>query len=218
MNGFHMGHIEKGYAKFTLENKNLAIFEDKYKHYHKACKIEFLRKNNIIQVEENNCFGFHGMRVHYNGDYYLKKNMLHLFDKTINDFILSKIYKILTEKQWEYWVKNGHDGDNKLELAEGKYWEKFILCFNDVFEEEQDNFKGSIIKGAVPGMYTLTEGILTISENKDVAGAFLNCDTEQDEKIAVCYFSSNKKVPRVIKKWMKQFNDKNQYKKPQQID
>ena len=78
--------------------------------------------------------------------------------------------------------------------------------------------QGSIIKGAVPGMYTLTEGILTISENKDVAGAFLNCDTEQDEKIAVCYFSSNKKVSKIIKRWIKQFDDKKQYKKPQKIN
>jgi len=181
--GAHLGEIEKGFAKFVSEDE--AIYSEKYDN-EPPCILHFLKRNDVVQIKEDNCAFFHGMRAYFGGDYKLQKDIFWIFDNIIDDIVLSKIYRLLTDK----------------------YWEKFLICFDDISEEDDiDGFNAKIIKGGVVGLYTIYEAILMIGENKEIWGAFLYPDTD-----SVYYFTSEDsckdKLPKTIDKWREKFKDR----------
>lgn len=179
-NGAHSGEIS-GDAYFTSANE--AIFRLKEYDDQKECVLQFLKTNDTVQINETDCFYYHGMRAYFGGDYKLKKDIFYEYN-FINDFILTKIYSFL-----------------KKDL-----WEEFLKCFGDVYYDDNANKNDNkIIKGGVPGLYTTYEAILIVNQADDIWGAFL--DVEK-----VYYFTTvamyKNKMPDAIEEWRTNFKDK----------
>lgn len=174
-NGAHSGEIE-GFAEFKSEYE--ALFSS-YDEYFGLCRLKFFKFNDIIQVDEDSCFYYHGQKSSFNGDYKLKKDIFYEID-FVNDIVLTKLYSIL--------------GD--------KYWKKFLYCFGDVYLDSDKENYFRVIKGGVPGCYSEYEAILLIDRFNELTGAFL-----YNGKIY--YFttlSENKnKMPDIINEWQKDF-------------
>ena len=180
--GAHTGWLENEYAKFTSHNEALFVGEENYDE--EPCHLTFLRINETIQVVENNCLYYHGMRAHLDGDYHLQKDIFCYHDTLMTDEILSKIYSFLGEK----------------------YWRSFKKCFNDTHTiEDIDGFNSNIITGGMAGFYTIYESIIMIGKNKEIWGAFLDVNE-------VYYFTSEieykNKLPKTINEWRENFKEK----------
>ena len=181
IHGSHMGDLD-GKATILSGNEAKYISDDVYNEDGK-CVITFTKFNDVIQVHENlGCRSFHGMRVMYDGDYKLKKDVF--FDRVeLNDVLLSKIHDELTKK----------------------YFEEFLKCICDIhIEDNLDPFDANVITTGVAGMYTIYESILMYTNTNEVYGAFLHDDGK------VYYFTSDIKYrndkPKTIKKWLEKFD------------
>lgn len=181
IHGSHVGDLD-GKATILSGNEAQYISDDTYDEDGK-CVITFTKFNDVIQVHENlGCRSFHGMRVMYDGDYKLKKDVF--YDRVeLNDVLLSKI----------------HD-----ELAK-KYFEEFLKCICDIhIKDNLDSFDANVITTGVAGMYTIYEAILMYTNTNEVYGAFLHDDGK------VYYFTSDIRYkndkPKTIKKWLEKFD------------
>ena len=180
IHGAHMGDLD-GKANILSNNEAQYISDEVYNEDGK-CAITFSKFNDVIQVHENlGCRSFHGMRVRYDGDYKLKKDVF--YDRIeLNDVLLSKIYDELSEK----------------------YFEEFLKCICDIhIEDNLDPFDANVITTGVAGMYLDYQSILMYTETNEVYGAFLHDD------INVYYFTSDMRYkiekPRTIEKWLVKF-------------
>jgi hypothetical protein len=179
IHGSHMGDLDgKATILSSSEAQYISAEDDQ-------CVITFTKFNDVIQVHENlGCRSFHGMRVMFDGDYKLKKDVF--FDRVeLNDVLLSKIYDELTEK----------------------YFEEFLKCICDIHVEDNlDSFDAKVITTGVAGMYTIYESILMYTKTNEVYGAFLHDDAK------VYYFTSEirhkHEKPKTINKWLEKFENK----------
>lgn len=183
IHGSHIGDLE-GEAIILTSNEAQYISDEAYNKDGK-CVIKFTKFNDVIQVNENlGCRSFHGMRVMFNGDYKLKKDVF--YDRVeLNDILLSKIYDELTEK----------------------YFEDFLKCICDIHEEDNlDSFDANVITTGVAGLYSIYESILMYTQTNEFYGAFLHNDGN------IYYFTSDKRFkiekPKNIDNWLKKFDDK----------
>ena len=181
IHGSHVGDLD-GKATILSGNEAQYISNDAYNKDGK-CVITFTKFNDVIQVHENlGCRSFHGMRVMYDGDYKLKKDVF--YDRVeLNDVLLSKIHDELTKK----------------------YFEEFLKCICDIhIEDNLDPFDANVITTGVAGMYTIYEAILIYTNTNEIYGAFLHDDGK------VYYFTSDIKYkndkPKTIKKWLEKFD------------
>ena len=181
IHGSHVGDLD-GKATILSGNEAQYISNDAYNKDGK-CVITFTKFNDAIQVHENlGCRSFHGMRVMYDGDYKLKKDVF--YDRVeLNDVLLSKIHDELEEK----------------------YFEEFLKCICDIhIKDNLDSFDANVITTCVAGMYTIYEAILMYTNTNEIYGAFLHDDGK------VYYFTSDvrykKDKPKTIKKWLGKFD------------
>ncbi len=182
IHGMHTGDIN-GYARFTSPNE--AIFA-KIEDEEETCRLYFYKINETMQITEDNCSSYHGMRAYFDGNYALKRDVFVYYDETADDKVLSNIYVLIGKK----------------------YWEKFQQCFSDTPElDDLDKFNANVITGGVAGLYTIQESILMIDKAQNIWGAFIN-----DENDKVYYFASlpewKKKLPLTVEEWRKNFEDK----------
>jgi len=183
IHGAHIGEIS-GSAKFISSNE--AIFEKQDNFDEEICRLHFYKINHSMQITEEDCNSYHGMRAYFDGNYEFKKDIFDYYDEHIDDTILSNIYA----------------------LTGRHYWEKFQQCFSDTHElDDLDEIGAYIISGGVAGLYTIQESILMVDKNKNIWGAFIN---DEDDK--VYYFASlpewKNKIPLTIEKWRENFKDK----------
>ena len=182
VHGSHIGEFEQEYAKFI--DKNKAIFT--IKDIDEICKLEFIKLNENILIQESNCTYYHGMRAYFDGKYSLKKDFFYyLFEEiNINDNTLSKIYSLL-----------------------GECFEEYLNCFSDYWVETENNRK--IIFGKVPGMYPYYNAILILDDD-NVRGSFINVNLNNNNEDKIIYwFSSDNILDRRITEFrnkQKQFN------------
>jgi len=183
VHGSHMGDLE-GQAIVISNNEAEFISNEVYDEDGK-CVISFIKFNDIIQIHENlGCREFHGMRVIYDGDYRLLKDIF--FDRVeLNDILLSKIYQLLSKK----------------------YFEEFLKCICDIHNEKNlDKFEANVITTGVAGMYTIYESILMYTNTNEAYGAFLHDDGK------IYYFTSDGRYkdnkPTTILQWLSKFDRK----------
>ncbi len=183
VHGSHVGDIE-GIAKISTKNEAEYISNEAFGEEGK-CVIKFKKFNDTIQVTENlGCSIFHGMRVMFNGDFKLNKDIF--YDRVeLKDSVLSNIFNELNEKLFT----------------------DFLKCFCDIHNERNlDSFQSNVISGGVAGLYSIYEAILMYCENNNVYGAFLHDNGE------IHYFSSDDiykiNIPKTIKKWIDKFENK----------
>ncbi len=181
IHGSHVGDID-GKATIISNNEAKFISDEGYNEDGK-CVITFTKFNDIIQIHENlGCRSFHGMRVMYDGDYKLNKDIF--YDRVeLNDILLSKFYSILSEK----------------------YFEDFLKCICDIYiTDNLDTFEAKIITTGVAGMYTIYESILMYTDNNEIYGAFLHDDGK------IYYFTSDIRFatskPKTIINWLNKFD------------
>ncbi|MGZ3954381.1 MAG: hypothetical protein ACXVLT_07215, partial [Flavisolibacter sp.] len=110
------------------------------------------------------------------------KDVFYEFD-FITDYVLTRLYGLLKDDLWE----------------------DFLKCFGDIFyDEEHAEIDKRIVRGGVPGLYTINEGIIIVDKSENIWGAFLDVDK-------VYYFTSDKnsqnKLPEVIEEWRSNFKD-----------
>jgi len=184
IHGVHIGEID-GYAKFISSDEAICEINDGYDE--KPCKLFFYRINESMQVTEDNCNAYHGMRAYFfNDSYELNKDIFIYYDEIVDDIVLSNIYKLIGKK----------------------YWNKFQRCFSDTHTfDGLDELNVEIITGGVAGLYTIQESILMIDKNKDFWGAFIN---DEDDKV---YYFTSKEVykdhlPKTIEQWRENFKEK----------
>lgn len=181
IHGSHIGDLD-GKATIISSNEAQYISGEDYNEDGK-CVITFTKFNDVIQVHENlGCRSFHGMRVMYDGDYKLKKDVFYNWIE-LNDVLLSKIYDELTKK----------------------HFQEFLKCICDIHEEDNlDSFEAKVITTGVAGMYTIYESILMYTKTNEVYGAFLHDDGK------VYYFTSDirykNEKPKTIEKWLGKFD------------
>ncbi|MFA5427957.1 MAG: TIR domain-containing protein [Sulfurimonas sp.] len=180
-NGAHVGDLD-GRATILSNNEAEYVSNEAYNEDGK-CLITFTKFNDVIQVHENlGCRSLHGMRIMFDGDYKLKKDVF--YDRVdLNDALLSKIYTELTEE----------------------YFEDFLKCICNIHTEDNiDSFESNVITTGVAGMYTIYESILMYTNTNEIYGAFLHDDGK------IYYFTSDIKYKsektKTIIKWTKQFD------------
>ncbi len=183
IHGAHMGELD-GKATILSSNEAQYISDEAYNEDGK-CVITFTKFNDVIQVYENlGCRSFHGMRVMFDGDYKLKKDVF--YDRVeLNDVLLSKIYDELKEI----------------------FFEEFLKCICNIHTEDNlDSFEAKVITTGVAGMYTIYESILMYTVTNDIYGAFLHDDEN------IYYFTSDirykNEKPKTIDKWLEKFDTK----------
>lgn len=183
VHGSHMGILDE---KATIVSQGEAKFiSDESYDKNRKCIINFTKFNDTIQIRENlGCDSFHGMRVRYDGDYKLTKDIFYN-NLELNDILLSRIYKILSKK----------------------YFKEFLNCICDIHNEDNlDNFNAKVVSTGVAGMYTTHASILMYTQNNDVYGAFLRDNGK------IYYFTSDNsyknKKPKTIMKWINKFDKK----------
>jgi len=188
-NGAYLGILEDEYAKFT--SKNEAVFEEDEN------KIKFMKTKEGIQIDPINCQNLCGMGAYFDGIYRFQKDIFTFYDDIIDDFILSKIYALITK-------------DEKLDLENynpKSKWDDFLKCFgNDTHIDNLDNFKATIIETYAPGFYSDYAAILMINDNKEIWGAFSDVDK-------IYYFTTEQryknKIPKTIENWAIRFKTSN---------
>ncbi|MBE9870580.1 TIR domain-containing protein [Campylobacter concisus] len=188
-NGAYLGILEDEYAKFT--SKNEAVFEEDEN------KIKFMKTKEGIQIDSINCQNLCGMGAYFDGIYEFQKDIFTFYDDIIDDFVLSKIYALITK-------------DEKLDLENynsKSKWDDFLKCFGyDTHIDNLDNFKATIIETYAPGFYSDYAAILMINDNKEIWGAFSDVDK-------IYYFTTEQryknKIPKTIENWAIRFKTSN---------
>ena len=188
-NGAYLGILEDEYAKFT--SKNEAVFEEDEN------KITFMKPKEGIQIDPINCQNLCGMGAYFDGIYRFQKDIFTFYDDIIDDFVLSKIYALITK-------------DEKLDLENynpKSKWDDFLKCFGyDTHIDNLDNFKATIIETYAPGFYSDYAAILMINDNKEIWGAFSDVDK-------IYYFTTEQryknKIPKTIENWAIRFKTSN---------
>lgn len=188
-NGAYLGILEDEYAKFT--SKNEAVFEEDEN------KIKFMKTKEGIQIDPINCQNLCGMGAYFDGIYRFQKDIFTFYDDIIDDFVLSKIYALITK-------------DEKLDLENynpKSKWDDFLKCFGyDTHIDNLDNFKATIIETYAPGFYSDYAAILMINDNKEIWGAFSDVDK-------IYYFTTEQryknKIPKTIENWAIRFKTSN---------
>lgn len=188
-NGAYLGILEDEYAKFT--SKNEAVFEEDEN------KIKFMKTKEGIQIDPINCQNLCGMGAYFDGIYRFQKDIFTFYDDIIDDFVLSKIYALITK-------------DEKLDLENynsKSKWDDFLKCFGyDTHIDNLDNFKATIIETYAPGLYSDYAAILMINDNKEIWGAFSDVDK-------IYYFTTEQryknKIPKTIENWAIRFKTSN---------
>ncbi|WP_276710722.1 TIR domain-containing protein [Campylobacter rectus] len=185
-NGAYLGILENEYAKFI--SKNEAVFEED------ESKIKFVKIKDGIQIEPINCQNLCGMGAYFDGIYEFQKDIFTFYDDIIDDFVLSKIYALITKDE-------KHDLEN---YSPESKWEDFLKCFgsSSACIDNLDDFKATIIDAFVPGFYSDYAAILMVDDNKEIWGAY--SDTEK-----VYYFTTEQryknKIPKTIENWASRF-------------
>lgn len=188
-NGAYLGILENEYAKFISQNE--AVFEED------ESKIKFVKIKDGIQIEPINCQNLCGMGAYFDGIYEFQKDVFTFYDDIIDDFVLSKIYALITK-------------DEKLDLENynsKSKWDDFLKCFGyDTHIDNLDNFKATIIETYAPGFYSEYAAILMINDNKEIWGAFSDVDK-------IYYFTTEQryknKIPKIIENWAIRFKTSN---------
>ncbi|WP_295141010.1 TIR domain-containing protein [uncultured Campylobacter sp.] len=185
-NGAYLGILENEYAKFI--SKNEAVFEEG------ESKIKFVKIKDGIQIEPINCQNLCGRGAYFDGIYEFQKDIFTFYDDIIDDFVLSKIYALITKDE-------KHDLEN---YSPESKWEDFLKCFgsSSAYIDNLDDFKATIIDAFVPGFYSDYAAILMIDDNKEIWGAY--SDAEK-----VYYFTTEQryknKIPKTIENWASRF-------------
>lgn len=185
-NGAYLGILENEYAKFI--SKNEAVFEEG------ESKIKFVKIKDGIQIEPINCQNLCGRGAYFDGIYEFQKDIFTFYDDIIDDFVLSKIYALITKNE-------KHDLEN---YSPESKWEDFLKCFgsSSAYIDNLDDFKATIIDAFVPGFYSDYAAILMIDDNKEIWGAY--SDAEK-----VYYFTTEQrcknKIPKTIENWASRF-------------
>lgn len=189
-NGAYLGILENEYAKFI--SKNEAVFEEG------ESKIKFVKIKDGIQIEPINCQNLCGRGAYFDGIYEFQKDIFTFYDDIIDDFVLSKIYALITKDE-------KHDLEN---YSPESKWEDFLKCFgsSSAYIDNLDDFKATIIDAFVPGFYSDYAAILMIDDNKEIWGAY--SDAEK-----VYYFTTEQryknKIPKTIENWASRFKTTN---------
>lgn len=188
-NGAYLGMLENEYAKFISQNE--AVFEEG------ESKIKFVKIKDGIQIEPINCQNLCGMGAYFDGIYEFQKDVFTFYDDIIDDFVLSKIYALITKDE-------KHDLENYSPKTK---WNDFLKCFGcDIPSDNFDDFKATIIDTFVPGFYSDYAAILMIDDNKEIWGAY--SDAEK-----VYYFTTEQryknKIPKTIENWASRFKTSN---------
>lgn len=188
-NGAYLGILEDEYAKFT--SKNEAVFEEDEN------KIKFMKTKEGIQIDPINCQNLCGMGAYFDGIYEFQKDIFTFYDDIIDDFVLSKIYALITKDK-------KHDLENYNPKSK---WDDFLKCFGyDTHIDSLDNFKATIIETYAPGFYSDYAAILMINDNKEIWGAFSDVDK-------IYYFTTEQryknKIPKTIENWAIRFKTSN---------
>lgn len=185
-NGAYLGILENEYAKFI--SKNEAVFEEG------ESKIKFVKIKDGIQIEPINCQNLCGRGAYFDGIYEFQKDIFTFYDDIIDDFVLSKIYALITKDE-------KHDLEN---YSPESKWEDFLKCFgsSSAYIDNLDDFKATIVDAFVPGFYSDYAAILMIDDNKEIWGAY--SDAEK-----VYYFTTEQryknKIPKTIENWASRF-------------
>ncbi|WP_462111384.1 toll/interleukin-1 receptor domain-containing protein [Campylobacter concisus] len=189
-NGAYLGILENEYAKFISQNE--AIFEEG------ESKIKFVKIKDGIQIKPINCQNLCGRGAYFDGIYRFQKDIFTFYDDIIDDFVLSKIYALITK-------------DEKLDLEnynpESK-WKDFLKCFgsSSAYIDNLDDFKATIIDAFAPGFYNEYAAILMLNDNKEIWGAFSDVDK-------IYYFTTEQryknKIPKTIENWAIRFKTSN---------
>jgi len=184
-NGAYLGILENEYAKFI--SKNEAVFEEG------ESKIKFVKIKDGIQIEQINCQNLCGIGAYFDGIYEFQKDIFTFYDDIIDDFVLSKIYTLITKDE-----KHGLENYS----PESK-WDDFLKCFGyDMPSDNLDNFKATIIEAYAPGFYSEYAAILMVDDNKEIWGAFSDVDK-------IYYFTTEQryknKIPKTIENWASRF-------------
>ena len=184
-NGAYLGILENEYAKFISQNE--AIFEEG------ESKIKFVKIKDGIRIEPINCQNLCGMGAYFDGIYEFQKDVFTFYDDIIDDFVLSKIYALITKDE-------KHDLEN---YSPETKWNDFLKCFGrDIPSDNLDDFKATIIDVFAPGFYNEYAAILMLNDNKEIWGAF--CDVDK-----IYYFTTEQryknKIPKTIENWASRF-------------
>lgn len=166
VHGSHIGEFEEEYAKFVDKNRAVFTIQDN----DEICKLEFIKLNENILIQESNCIYYHGMRAYFDGKYSLKKDFFYyLSDEiNINDNTLSKIYSLLDT-----------------------CFEEYLNCFSDYWVETENSRK--IIFGKVPGMYPYYNAILILDDD-NVRGSFINVNLNNNDEDKIIYWFSSDNI------------------------
>jgi len=183
IHGAHTGEVH-GYATFITLNEAQCEINDYDDD--EPCRLNFYKINETMQITEDSCSTYHGMRAYFDSNYELQKDVFVYYDEIVDDRVLSNIYVLIGRK----------------------YWGKFQRCFGDTHElDDLDGFDVNIITGGIAGLYTIQESIFMIDKDRNVWGAFIN-----DEDNKVYYFASllewKRKLPKTVEEWRENFKDK----------
>lgn len=168
--GSHMGEFEKQFAKFINPFEAISKINECEK-----CRLKFTMLNKNLYIQEEDCFMCHGMRAYFDGKYILQKDFFYLFDE-LNDKLLSKLYKLLGDKGYDY----------------------FEMCFSDYWIENKEN--KFVLYGKVPGMFPYYNGCLVLEDNK-IRGFFVNCEIKDN---TIFWFASDDIIDKELKKFIKE--------------
>ena len=189
-NGAYLGILENEYAKFISQNE--AIFEEG------ESKIKFVKIKDGIQIEPINCQNLCGIGAYFDGIYEFQKDIFTFYDDIIDDFVLSKIYALITKDK-------KHDLEN---YSPESKWKDFLKCFgsSSAYIDNLDDFKATIFDAFAPGFYNEYAAILMINDNKEIWGAFSDVDK-------IYYFTTEQryknKIPKTVENWANRFKTSN---------
>lgn len=177
------GGLIEGLASFV---ENFASYKDS----ESGCIVEFRMKDKCIAIAVEECDGFGGAGVYFDGTYCKGKQNK---KQTPNIFINKGIFSNISDL-------------NAFKKLVGKTYIVFEESFQLVYEEEDmDHINAKVLTGNVRGLFASMGGIIMHCPNGMLYTAVIDGDT-------VKYFSNDplysKKLPITIDKWREIFGDK----------
>ena len=177
------GGLIEGLASFV---ENFASYKDS----ESGCIVEFRMKDKCIAIAAEECDGFGGAGVYFDGTYCKGKQNK---KQTPNVFIDKGIFSNISDL-------------NAFKKLVGKTYMVFEDNFQLVYEEEDmDHINAKVLTGNVRGLFASMGGIIMYCPN----GMFYAAVVDGD---AVKYFSNDplysKKIPKTIEQWRGIFGDK----------
>jgi hypothetical protein len=185
-NGAHTGDIA-GFARFV--SNNLAYARIAVADAKTVCELSFHRnfsggRREIRIDEEGECAHFRGARARFYGTFVRTRD--NLFDKGVLDEIgLAKLFSIT-----------------------GQFYFPFTRCFQQVGDvQNDDEFSAAVTVGGIPGLFTISEGILMHAPDGRLWAAYIDANDD-----AVRYFTNDGKyahvLPTAIEQWRDRFKQK----------